>query len=141
MTVKEPYLDALTRKADAFAELLTLSKGQEALLEAEDPAPLLQLLGRKQEVLRRIEGIDRELASARAAWEARSRDLTRDEAEALIARIRATLEALVACEEEAKRRVESAKGRTLEELSRLRMGRRAADLYRRSSKPGEGGGG
>ena len=100
----EPYLDALTRKANAFEELLEVSRGQETLIEGEDPEPLLALLGRKKAIIRRIEEIDRDLASARADWEARSRDVSRDQAETLLARLRRTLEELMACEEETRRR-------------------------------------
>lgn len=137
----EPYLDALTRKADAFAELLEVSRGQETLIEREDPEPLLALLGRKKAIIRRIEEIDRDLASARADWETRSREVTRDQATDLLARIRRTLEELMACEEETRRRTEDVKRQTVDEMSRIRQGRRAAEIYRRLPRGRDSSGG
>lgn len=135
----EPYLDALTRKADAFGELLAVSRGQDALIDQDDAEALLSLLGRKKEIIQRIETIDRDLAAARAGWEARARSVSRDQAEAQLARIRRTLEDLMACEEETKRRAERLKQSTLDEMTKIRQGRRAAQLYRRTP-PGGGGG-
>ncbi len=138
----EPYLDALTRKANAFAELLEVSRGQETLLSQEDPGPLLTLLGRKKAIIRRIEEIDRDLSSARADWETRSREVTKDQATELLGRIRGTLEALMACEEETRRRAEDVKRQTQDEMGRIRQGRRAAEIYRRLPRGhGPSGGG
>ena len=128
LTVDEPYLDALSRKARAFADLLEIARGQDAVLSGDDAEALLALMGRKKEVLHRIEGIDRDLAAARpSAPDARS--------EALLGEIRRTLESLLACEEETKRRVEGMKRETSDELARIRQGRRAAEIYRRT-RPG-----
>ena len=123
----EPYLDALSRKARAFLDLLELARGQDAVLAKDDAEALLSLLGRKKEVLHRIEGIDRELAGAAPLGGPRS--------EALLAEIRRTLETLLACEEETRRKVEGMKRETAGELGRIRQGRRAAEIYRRQ-RPG-----
>ena len=121
-------VEALERKALAFGELLEISRGQDAVLERDDPEALLALLARKQGLLQRIEGIDREIgaAGAAAAEDPRVRDL--------LARIRGTLDTIVACEEETKRRVDGMKRETLQALTRIRQGRRAADLYRRTGQ-------
>ena len=128
LTMSDPYLDALSRKAGAFAALLDITRGQDEVLGKDDPEALLSLLGRKKELLHRIEGIDREIAASRPASPAPA-------AEPLLAEIRRTLEALLACEEETKRRVEGMRNQTTEELSRIRQGRRAAEIYRRQ-RPG-----
>ena len=128
LTVSDPYQDALSRKAGAFAAILEITRGQDEVLGKDDPEALLSLLGRKKELLHRIEGIDRDLAAARpSAPDARS--------EALLGEIRRTLEALLACEEETKRRVEGMKRETSDELARIHQGRRAAEIYRRQ-RPG-----
>ena len=118
-------VEALERKALAFGELLEISRGQDAVLEQDDPEALLALLSRKQALLARIEGIDREIAASPATDDPRLRES--------LARIRETLERIVACEEETKRRVEGMKRQTLQDLTRIRQGRRAADLYRRAA--------
>ncbi len=121
-------VEALERKALAFGELLEISRGQDAVLEKDDPEALLALLSRKQGLLQRIEGIDREIAQTPGGEDPRAREL--------LARIRETLERIVACEEETKRRVEGMKRQTLQDLSRIRQGRRAAELYRRGGVGG-----
>lgn len=136
-----PALDLLERKARAFEELLALSKGQDAVLELDDPEALLELLARKQAVLHRVEGIDRELRLDRgpdpAAEPPPGGESVLARTRATLARIRATLEALQACEDATQRRVEDLKRGTLAQISRIRHGRRAAELYR-SLPPGGG---
>ena len=46
--MEEPYLDALSRKARAFSDLLEIAKGQDEVLGRDDAEALLALLGRKK---------------------------------------------------------------------------------------------
>ena len=130
MIMGDPYLDALARKARAFGELLQLSRGQDEVLGRDDPEALLALLARKKALIQGIEGIDREMAALPGGRPGGPL------AETLVAEIRGVLQEIVACEEETKRRVEAMKRETLEEISRIRNGRRAAELYRRNRPSG-----
>lgn len=136
--MSEAYLDALARKAEAFESLLVISRGQDLILEQDDPDALPQLVGRKRALMEQIEGIDRDLAASRGAWEALGASAPQARAELLIRRIRATLETIVACENATGRRAEALRQQTLADMSRLKQGRRAAELYRRPVQ-GQGG--
>ncbi len=122
-------VEALGLKAKAFGELLEISRGQDAVLSQDDPEALMALLSRKQGLLQRIEGLDRELASPADGTDGAEEPQARE----FQARILETLGLIVACEEETRKQVESMKRQTLQDLSRIRQGRRAADLYRRTS--------
>ena len=129
MTTGMTKLEALERKALAFGELLEISRGQDAVLGQDDPEALLSLLSRKQGLLQRIGELDRDLDREAGRPPAAAGEA--EKAAAFQARILETLGQIVACEEETRKQVESMKRQTLNDLSRIRQGRRAAELYRR----------
>lgn len=122
----------LTRELEAYGEVLDLCRRQQALIEAKDANGLMTLLAEKQRRIEAITALEAEAKPLRETWD-REHDgwpaAVREPVEACVARLRETLAAIVALEDEAKQEVETGQGAASDKLKQIQKGKLMHKAY------------
>jgi hypothetical protein len=132
------FLTTFADRRQCFAELLELSKRQLGLVESDDYAQLLNLLGGKQRVLRRLEAIGRGRPQLWDEWRTERERLSssdRRACERTLAETEALLEQLLEHERVSTESLTRRRDRTAQELRAVATGSRVNLAYGESLAP------
>jgi len=125
-------LALLRRQATLYTELAALAKTQHTLIAAEDPQPLLKILGQRQRVTGELQRVAEALRPLRVQWDAVKDSLNpqeRQDADALVQQTKAVLGQLLASDEQDAQRLRIRKQRTGEALRAVHANRQAVVAY------------
>lgn len=128
----------LRQEQSLYARFLDLSRRQLGVIEQGDVSELLSLLGRKQEVLGQVEGVEQQLAPAKRYWEQMRASFSEDQrslVESLIQAVRRVLEELIALEKQGEESLQAQRRRTLARIEQTDRGSRLGDAYGAGAKP------
>lgn len=95
MAIIDPIILAMEQQVECYRLLVKLAEAQHAHVQQSEPDALLEVLRRRQEMLDRIEALEKTLAPARKQWAGYVEKLDaprRAQAERLVAETRAMLE-------------------------------------------------
>lgn len=132
LTIHTDFLATFRERRDSFAELLDLSQEQLQLIESDDYAQLLAILGRKQRILGRLEEIHRLHPRLAAEWKQyrdRLAPAARAECDRCLAETERLLEQLMTQEREGTDRIAERRQQTRTELQSVTEGARAHQAY------------
>lgn len=118
--------------------LLDLARQQKALIDADDYARLLEILGRKQRVLNELAAINERHPDLREQWQARRGRLEpglRDDGEHILAETEAIMSELLDEESQSTRHLTAKRDRTQKQLQAVSSGGRVNEAYRTSLAP------
>jgi hypothetical protein len=132
------FLTLFTQRREHFFELLQLSKGQLALVEADDHAQLLTLLGAKQRIIGRLEELGQRRPDMWQEWR-RDRDRllpdARRSCEETLAETETLLAELLENERVSTETLARRRDATQRELRSVMHGSRVNQEYRDSLAP------
>jgi hypothetical protein len=132
------FLTLFVQRRQHFSELLQLSRGQLALVEADDHAQLLSLLGAKQRVIGRLEELGQHRPELWQEWR-RDRDrlspTQRSSCEATLAETESLLAELLENERVCTETLSRRRDATRRELQRVVHGSHVNQAYRDSLAP------
>jgi hypothetical protein len=139
-TVDWNYLRIFRARRGAFADLLRLSRHQRAMIEADDYAGLLSILGDKQRLLGQLEELGRAFPGLPERWR-RDRDALdaagRADCEQLLAETESLLAILTTEERECGDELTRRRDQTRLELQGLASATTASNGYRDSAAPAD----
>lgn len=127
------YVDLLREQETLLRELDAMSAGQRALIDAEDPQPLLELMDRRQVVIDRLEAIYEEARPMRERLNESGHDLPHDvrgQLSALLDTVSAVAQGIMRRDAQDQERMHARKKAAAAELAELASGKRAVHAYR-----------
>lgn len=126
----------LRRQRDLYRRLSQLVERQRSLVTAGDPAPLLGILGERQEVVGQLVQLSRDLAPHRDRWSSTRERFSasdRAEAEAILTEVNTVLGRVMDADERDARLLSARKGKTAQALQGMSTDRSALAAYASSS--------
>jgi hypothetical protein len=135
MTAEEvgTLVSRLDREQEIYGQLLALSRRQEEIIVADGEVDaLLDVLGRKQVMIREIESIERELSPIKERWESEREQAPparREEVEARVRGLRRTLEEVLELEDRGRSALEARQQELAGEIRKIGRSREAHAAY------------
>ena len=131
------FLDLLRRQRDLYDQLDAMSTGQLDLIEQGTTEALLSLLAERQGVVDQLGQITAALSPVRERWDQWSADLSepdRDEVRGLLEHVDDRIRVIVERDDEAQRRLTSAKQSVGRELRQMTASSTAIGAYQSAPK-------
>ena len=126
-------LEHLRHEEEIYAGLRDLSRRQMDIIESDgDAEKLLDVLGRKQVLLNRVEDVEREIAPYKRDWSELRETLdpsTREEIEERVNAVQEVLAEVLRLEEESQTLLLSRQHEISQDIRRISRGRRAQRAY------------
>lgn len=135
-------LALLQRQTGLYQQLTQLARAQQQLIAAEDPQPLLKVLGQRQRLTGELQTLAEEMRPLRRDWDETRQTLApaeRQAAEQLIAQTKSLIGDLLASDEQDAQRLRIRKQRTGDALRAVHANRQAMAAYGGSSAPASSG--
>ena len=131
-------VELLRHEKSLYAKFMELSRRQLGVIEQGDVSELLSLLGRKQELLEQMGGVEQELAPAKRNWGQFRTTLSREQrptVQTLIDEVRGVLKDLIALEKKGEESLQAQRRQTLEQIKQTERGSQLGKAYGAGAKP------
>jgi hypothetical protein len=127
------YVDLLREQESLLRQLDAWSLGQRAMIDAEDPQPLLELMEKRQVVIDRLESIYEESRPMREQLNTSGAGLAvdvRGQLTALLDTVSSVAQSIMRRDAQDQERMHARKRAAAAELAELASGKRAVNAYR-----------